>query len=833
MDGTIAPASPYPTARSEPMSILRQDLSYTFRRLARSPGFAVAVILSISLGIAANATIFSMVSRFVLRPAPVGDPSTLRALYTLHDGDQCCNNFPLPAFEDVRDQVKSFSGVSAYNELVPASIGGAGEPERVWGQAASANFFDVLSLPMLAGRGFLGSEENQQVIVLSHRLWQRRFASDPSVIGKSIDLSGHPYTVVGVTPAGFRGVDLILDSEFWVPLGNVTSLVPNLSGITSRDMHWLAVVARLKPGVTSAQADAELSTLAKRLAIAYPATDKGNGFLSDRAGSLPKRDKAAVLAFLASLSVVVLLLLAIACANVANLMLARAASRQREMAVRVALGATRMRIIRQMVMESVILALGGGLVGTLLSAWATRGLAAFHFPAPVPLNLTLSIDWQVLAYVFVLSVGAGILFGVAPALAALRPRLANALKGEDILARPGRRITTRDALIVGQIAMCLVLLTATGIFLRSLQQAANIDIGFRSNGIVSAQVDPSANGYTVERTVQFLMRLRENIASQPGVISAVVTDSVPLNGGNRSDGFHAQVKPKGLASKPSDQDPSVEMYMATPGYFEALGIPRISGRDLANESPTGPKVALVNQTFVKKIFGTENPIGQNVVDGDAVYQVIGVVGDIKSRTLGEQARPVLFRSLEQAVLKDPASSYTVMVRSTADPAAIVGIVRNQVRALDTGIAVFNVQTMQEHLRDALFLPRLAAMLFGIFGFIGLTLASVGLYGAMSYSVSQRTREIGIRMALGAQISSVRRLFVRKGMLLTLVAVGIGVPASLALSRLFTSVLYGVRANDPATFVSVPIFLCLVALAACWLPARRASRVDPQTVLRAE
>ena len=816
------------------MTILQQDLAYTFRRLLRTPGFAIAVIISIGLGIAANATIFSMVSRFVLRPAPVGDPASLLALHTTHDGDQCCNNFPKPVFEDVRDQAQSFSGVSAYDELVPASVGGKGEPERVWGQAVSANFFDVLQLPMIAGRGFLRQEENQQVIVLSHRLWRRRFASDSNIAGKVVTVSGHPYTVVGVAPAGFRGIDLILDSEFWVPLGNVTSLVPNITNNDARNQHWLQVVARLKPGVTRIQADAELGALAKRLAVAYPATDKGNGFLSDQAGSLPPRDRSTVLLFLGALSVVVLLVLCIACANVANLMLSRAASRQREMAVRLALGATRLRIIRQMVLESVLLALMGGAFGTLLSLWATQALATFHFPAPVPVNLTLNIDWRVLAYTFALSVGAGLFFGIVPAWAALRPMVSNALKGEDALARPGRKFTMRNVLIVGQIAMCLVLLTATGLFLRSLQQAANINIGFRSDGIVSAQVDPRVNGYTAERTIQFFTQLRQNIASQPGVLSAVITDSVPLNGGNRSDGFRAQIKPKSSVSRPSEPEPIVEMYMATPGYFAAMGIPRIAGRDFSNESPTGPKVAIVNQIFVEKVFGSENPIGQSVVDGDVVYQIIGVVGNIKSRSLGEEPRAVLFRSLDQAIAGDPAfMGYTVMVRTADNPTNAIRSMRDQIRALDPAMAIYNVQTMHEHLHDAFFLPRLAATLFGVFGTIGLVLAAVGLYGVMSYSVSRRQREIGIRMALGAQTHQVQQLIVRQGMVLAVIAVVLGLPAAYALSKLFTSVLYGIHNNDPATFVAVPIFLVAVALVACWLPARRAARVDPQIVLRCE
>jgi len=823
------------SSRGAPMSILKQDFSYTFRRLSRSPGFALAVIVSIGLGIAANATIFSMVSRFVLRPAPVGDPASLLALHTLHDGDQCCNAFPEPVFNDVRQQAKSFSGVAAYNELVPASIGGSGEPERVWGQAASANFFDVLRIPMTLGRGFLREEEDRQVIVLSHRLWQRRFASDPAIAGKPVTLSGRPYTVVGVAPAGFRGIDLILDSEFWLPLGHVTDLVPNLSDRNSRNMHWLQVIARLKPGVSRTQAAAELNTLAQRFAAAYPATDKGNGFRFEQAGSLPARDKSSVLLFLAALSVVVLLVLCIACANVANLLLAQTVGRQREMAVRLALGATRMRILRQMILESVLLALGGGLLGILLSLWATQALSAFRLPAPVPIDLTLRVDWRVLAYTFALSVGAGFLFGVIPAWAASHPMLSNALKGEDPFARPGRRFTLRNTLIVVQIAMCVVLLCATGLFLRSLQQAASIDIGFRSSGIVTVQVDPRVHGYSPERTVQFFKELRQDIASQPGVTSVVVTDTVPLSGGGRSDGIHAMVKPKSDVNAASQPDPSVELYMVTPGYFETMGIPRLAGRDFYNEAATkGPQSAIVNEAFARRLFGSENPVGQSVAGGGVTYQIIGMVGNIKSRTLGEETRPVLFRSLDQAVAYDPAfMGYSILVRSEENPTQIVSAVRNQIHALDPGMAVYNVQTMQEHLRDAFFLPRLAATLFGVFGATGLILAAVGLYGVMSYSVNRRTREMGIRMALGAQASAVQALIVRQGMVLTLIAVVVGLPASFALAKLFTSVLYGVHNNDPVTFVAVPIFLAAIALLACWIPARRASRINPQIVLRCE
>lgn len=435
------------------MTAWLEDLRYTLRKLSKSPGLAATAILSIGLGIAANATIFSMVSKFVLRPAPVGDPSTLTRLYTTHDGNRCCNNFPEPLYFDVRDQAKSFSGVTAYYELLPASIGGNGEPQRVWGQAATSNFFDVAQLLMTLGRGFASDEERLPVIVLSYRLWQRRFGADPEIVGKAIPLSGHPFTVVGVAPPSFRGLDLILDPEFWVPLGNLEQLAANIPERNSRFFHWLSVAGRLKPDVTRTAATAELNVMAQQLAKAHPETDKGGGFRLEQAGSLGPRDKSTMLMFLAALSVVVFLVLCIACANVANLLLAQAASRQREMAVRITLGATRGRLLRQMLAESVLLALAGGVFGCIISLWATHALSAFHLPAPMPLDLSINVDWRVLLYTFALSVGTGLLFGIAPAWAASRPLLMSALKGEDALARPGRRWTLRNILVVAQITV--------------------------------------------------------------------------------------------------------------------------------------------------------------------------------------------------------------------------------------------------------------------------------------------------------------------------------------------------------------------------------------------
>lgn len=810
------------------MEALRQDLIYTLRRLVRAPGFVLAVVLSIGIGIATNATIFSIVSRFVLRPAPVGDPGTLLALHTTHDGDRCCNSFSWPTYTDVRDQAKSFSGVAAYYELLAASIGGKGEPERVWGQATTANYFDVARLGMTLGRGFAANEEHAPVIVLGDRLWKRRFASDPAIVGKGITLSSHPYTVIGVAPRGFHGLDSILDPEFWVPLGNVEQLAPNVPSRNDRRAHWLAAIGRLREGVTETQAAAELHTLAGHYAKSYPATDKGNGFLMTRSDSLPPREQSFILTFLSILSVAVLLVLCIACANVANLLLAKGVARQREMAIRIALGAARRQLLRQMLMESVVLALGGGIVGILLALWATGALSAFRLPAPIPLDLSINIDWRVLLYTFALSVGTGLLLGIVPAWIAARPVLTSALKGEDALARPGRRINIRSVLVVAQIAMSLVLLCGTGLLLRSLENASSIDVGFRSRGLLMVSVDPRVHGYTPERTVQFLTQLRERVAALPDVQSASATDFVPLSGGGRSDGFSVVGQP------PVQNPPTVDLFMATPGYLETLGIPRLMGRDFARETATGQKVGIVNEAFVQRLFHGENPIGRHVNDAGTDFEIIGVVKNIKSRTIGEETRPVLFRSLAQSVAGDPSFlGYSLIVRYQGSTAAVANEVRGQIHALDPALAVYNVETIEDHLRSALFLPRLAGTLFGIFGLTGLTLAIVGLYGIMSYSVSRRTKEIGIRIALGAQLGAVERLVVRQGMLLTAIAVVLGMPAALLAAKFSSSFLYGVHPHDAVTFLTVPPLLIGVALLACWIPARRAARVDPQNALRYE
>jgi predicted permease len=810
------------------LASLARDVSYSCRRLRQAPVFALVVVVTLALGIGANATVFSIVNRFLLQPAPVADPGALLALHTTH-GHECCNQFSWPLFSDLREQAKSFSGVAAYYELAPASIGGQGEPERVWGQAATANFFAVAQLGMTLGRGFRKDEENLPVVVLGYRLWRHRFGADPAIAGKTITLSGRPFTVVGVAPPSFRGLDLILDCQFWVPLGELDQLLPNTGNRTSYAYHWLAVVARLRPGIAPAQAAAELEVLAARLTKAHQAAEYDDGFRFERAASLPPRYKSAVTLFLAALTLVALLVLCIAGSNVAGMFLAQAAGRRREMAVRLALGATRRHLLHQMLTESVLLALGGGGCAVLLSLWATRSLAAFRFPAPVPLDLRVNVDGNVLLYTFALSVAVGLLFGLAPAWTVVRPVMANGWKGQEMPARPGRFLSLRNVLIISQIAMSIVLLCATGLFLRSLENASAIDIGFRSQGTLVMAVDPRLHGYSPERTTRFIKTLRERMAALPGVISATYTDSVPLSGGNRSDSFSAEGRPASGAS-----DINVELYMIGPDYFRTIGTPLLAGRDFSNEKPAAPKVAIVNQAFAERLFKNENPLGQRVRDGAVTYQIVGVVKNIKSRFLGEDFRPVLYRSLAQDIAADPSlAGYRVLVQFTGSSGAVASAMRREIHSLDPALAIFDAGTMREHLRDALFLPRLAAALFGVFGFLGLSLAAVGLYGVMNSWVSRRTREIGIRLALGARAGELQWLIIRQGMALTGLAVIPGLAAAWALSKLFSSVLYGVRPDDPLTFAAVPLFLAAVALLACWFPARRAAGAEPLAALRHE
>lgn len=795
-----------------------RDLRFGLRTLGKHPGAAAIIILSIGLGIGANATIFAMVSRFILRSAPVGDPATLVAVNPSYG----VGSFSWPLYNDLRDQAKAFSGLAAYFPLLPASVGGNGEPEHIWGQAVTANFFDVAELRMLRGRGFAQNEEHDPVVVLSAALWRRRFGGDPAIVGKSVVISRRDYTVVGIAPADFHGIDQILYTQFWVPLGNAEQLI---AGFNDRNVPSVWIIGRLHAGVTRQEAAVQMNLLAQHLAVRSDVSSR-HTFVLTEAGVLPPTTLKPILLFLTALLVVALLVLAIAAFNAANLLFAQAVGRQREMAVRLALGAGRGRLRRQMLIESLLLGLGGGVVGLFLSMWAMWGLSSFRLPVPIPVDLSIGLDWRVLGGAFGLSALSGLLLGAGPAWLAARPLLINALRGEDALARPGRQWTLRNLLTIAQIAMATVLLSMTGLFLHSLEGAAQIDIGFQPHNLLLMSVDPRLNGYTPEQTSRFLIQVRDRVAALPGVVSAAWTDFAPLS--MVGDTEEVYVAGRQGASKDSLW---TETYRVTPGYFRLMGIPQLEGRDF-DEGRTRTNTVIVDRAFAQKAFAGTNPVGRQITNGKETWEIIGVVGNVRS-TLGEDDRTALYRPIEQDPGTDAFIGYTLLVRTAVKPSALREAVQHQIHLPAPGMAIYNEETMDQHVRDAFFLPRLAATLFGIFGAIGLILATVGLYGVVSYGVSRRTREIGIRIAMGAEHGGVERLVMRQGLALSVIAVVLGWPAAWLLAKLAASFLYGIQPHDLLTFTVVPPLLVVIALAACWIPARRAACIDPAAALRSE
>jgi predicted permease len=803
---------------------LLREARYALRRIRQNPVFAFVTILTLALGIGANSTVFSVVSRFALQLPPVDDPERLLFFYTVENGENCCsNNQSYPLYKDLRDQAKSFSQVAACFELVPAAIDYGGNPERIWGQAATTNYFDTALVPLTLGRGFHAGEDESAVVVIGHRVWQNRFQQDPNIIGKVIRLSGQPFTVVGVAPPSFRGLDLVLDAQFWVPLGTLPRLQPDELDRIHRGHHWLNVIGRLAPGVTRTAAEAELQVIGKRLSAQYPAFHKDLRFRLQTAGGIPVRFETAVKLFLTALTIVAFLVFTIACVNVANLAHARVAARQQEFAVRTALGASRKYFLAPMIIEAGALAIAGGICAVAFSVWATRGLRAFHLPAPVPMDVAVAVDSRTIIYTFCLSLLAGLICGFLPAWTVMKGGVSNAIKGQDRLAQPGRYWTFSNVLVAVQLGMSVVLLCSTVLFLRSLHNASRIEIGFRSNGILTMDLDPRLHGYSPQRTAQFLDLAKQKAAEIPGVEVAAFADSIPLSGGHRSDGF-------ALPGRQTYR--SVDLFMVSPDYLKTLGIPLLSGRDFAHESARSPRVAIVDEEFVPDFFPDRQALNRQVSDGGSTYTIIGVVRDIKSRTIGEQTRPVLFRLVAQNIEQETSvSGYSVVVKYRGDVAAIAAKLRETIHQIDPALAIVRTQTMQEHLDDAFFLPRLASTLFTVFGSIGLTLTLVGIYGLMNYWVSRSTREIGIRLAIGARPIQVQGLVIRKGLRLVAISSIPGLLAALGLNRLYPSLLYGLSAGDPFTYMIVPVMLAAFAALACWFPAMRVTGNEPLAALR--
>jgi putative ABC transport system permease protein len=826
------------------MSTLLHDLKFGARLLAKTPAFTAVAALSLALGIGANTTIFTLVNAVLLNPLPVEDPSQLVSVWTTDERNQAAQagfgflqTSPMN-FKDLRDKNEVFSGLSAHVGIPLNITGGTGQPEQVFGEMVTGNYFSVLGARPLAGRGFLADEDQtpgaKLVAVLGYGEWQKRYGGDPSIVGRTINLNGNAFTVVGIMPKGFKGTNAIGAPALWVPYmtyqQTTTGFFRELSEPTSRRGLVFNMTGRLKPGVSVQQAEANLKTIARQLEQEYPNENQGRSVtlipLAQATINPGFRDNIVKAGGL--LMTIVGLVLLIACANVANLLLARAAARQKEIAVRLSLGAGRGRLIMQLLTEGTLLAFIGGAAGLLLAYWAQGLLWSFRPPFLAADSIDLQPDMRVLLFTLVVSVATGIIFGLAPAIQASRPDLVVELK-EKTSAPAGttRLFSLRNLLVSAQVALSLVALIGAGLFLRSLQNAQQISPGFDAPHLSVLSFDLGAQGYTEERGRQFQQRVLERVAVVPGVQSATVASTVPLFAG----GFARTVFLEGQDATDRRAGRLVQISVVGSQYLETLGIALLRGRTLSDrDQPNTPMAVVINEAMAKRFWPDQEAIGKRFkfFGQDFFNEVVGIARNSKYNFIGEDETPFIYQATTQVY--QPQLSLFV---KAAQPPAVLGTVRGEVQQLDRNLPLTGVFTLNEIFDQALWAPRMAAWLLAIFAGLSLVLSVIGIYGVMAYAVSQRTRELGIRMALGASRGDVLRLVVMQGLRLTAMGVTFGLAVSFAITRLVVSLLYSVSPTDLVTFTVVPLLLAGAALLASYLPALRATRIDPMVALRYE
>jgi predicted permease len=792
-----------------------QDLRHSMRTLRRSPGFTVVAVLTLALGIGANTTIFSVVRAVLLRPLPVPEPERVVRVWEA-DPKRGWNQFSVsaPNYGDWVDQADVFEHLGAM-QTTTFHLTGGGDPERVVGNLASASLFPILGAVPAIGRSFLPEEERAggpHVVVLGHDLWKRRYGADPALVGRAIELSGQSYSVVGVLPDSFQ---LSLGADLWVPLVRDPQN-------ENRSNHVLQVFGRLRPGITLSQARSSMEAIAGGLAQRYPESNAGWSVtlrtLEDWA--VPEDTRRGLVVLLAGVGFV----LCIACANVTNLLLARAEPQRRSLAVRAALGATRGRLLRQLLTESLVLALVGGAVGVLLALWGADVIAATREAAVSRIDET-RIDGVVLAFTLLVSLGTALLAGSLPAWHASRAALGQALR-EGGRIRGDARTRLRGALVVGEVALTLMLLVGAGLMIRSLARIVEMPLGFAPANVLSAQINLPPARYEGDRRVAFFDELLERLRSQPGVEDAAAITQVPFSGGNWAMEVTLEAE-EGTGQAPR----SCDARAITPGYFRTMGIPLLAGRDFTDHDRGDPLVLIVNDRAARLYWPGEDPIGKRMRPGprNPFGTIVGVVGDSRNLSLTDDVRPAFYFSHGQLGPNEMA----VVVRSALPPAAVGTALRAEVRALDRDLPVFDVRPMQTIVDRAAGAPRFQTRLLGLFAALALVLATVGVYGVVSYSVAQRTQEIGVRMALGAAARDVRRLVVRQGLSLALAGCAIGALGAFALNGWMRNLVFGVSVFDPLTFAAVGLLLLSVACVACWIPARRATRIDPLAALRCD
>jgi predicted permease len=816
------------------MDSIIKDVRYAIRGLLKRPGFVAVAVLTLALGIGANTAIFSLVNTVLLRSLPVDKPNEIVSV-AMRGKDDSMNAFSYPNYRDFRDQNQALSGLTVYR-FAPLSLSRAGNNERVWGYEVSGNYFDVLGVKAIRGRTFLPEEDRTKlthpVVVVSYQMWQRRFGGDPDLVGREVLLNDHKFQVIGIAPAEFKGTELIYSPDLWVPASMMSWVEPGSDFLDKRSVNNFFAVGRLKPGMNARQAEASLNQLALQLGKEYPNDNEGQSIKVLPAGFILPEIRGAVVSFTWVLMAAVALVLLVTCTNLAGLLLARATDRRREIAIRLAMGANRIRLIRQLLTESVLLSLIGGVGGLLLAFWIIRTLLAFKPPIDFPLTMDVSIDWRVLGFSLGVSLITGVIFGLAPALQATRPSLLKSLK--DNAAQGGAvRTRLRSGLVVAQIALSLVVLIGAGLVVRTLQHLQTMNPGFDSRNALTMAFDLGLQGYDKAKGQQFYRQLTERVQALPGVQSVGITNSLPLSLNYNSDTVFVEGQPvERGANAPVAMSGDV-----SPRYFETMVTPIVAGREFTDQdTDKTEKVAVVNETFVQRLmpFASSNAEALNRrfsfrgAEGPFV-RIVGVAADGKYFNISEEPRPFVWTPMSQ----DYSSSAALIVRTKGAPESMFANVRREIQGLDPNLPLFDVKTLNDHMKLSLFPARIAATVLGVFGLVALVLAAIGIYGITSYAVSQRTREIGIRLALGAQLGDVLKLVLGHGVKLTIVGVALGLLGAYLVTRAITSVLYGVSATDPLTFVGVSLLLVSVALLACYVPARKATKVDPLIALRYE